>query len=74
MKTIARSIPLIVSAPEHYAARLATGAEEIRVAQKLRFEIFNVELHEGLEESFATCRATAFSGLTCFRIMFEIRA
>lgn len=54
MKFIERPIPLIVSAPEQYAARLASNAEEIRAAQQLRFQIFNVELHEGLEESYAT--------------------
>jgi len=30
------------------------NAEEIRAAQSLRFEIFNIELNEGLEESYAT--------------------
>lgn len=54
MKSIERPIPLIVSAPEHYRARIAADPEEIRVAQRLRFEVFNVELHEGLEESYVT--------------------
>lgn len=54
MKSVTQPVPIIVSAPEHYAARLAVNAEEIRAAQKLRFEIFNVELNEGLEESYAT--------------------
>ncbi|HOX03286.1 MAG TPA: GNAT family N-acyltransferase [Candidatus Paceibacterota bacterium] len=35
-------------------ARLATRPEEIRAAQRLRFEVFNLELKEGLAESFAT--------------------
>jgi putative hemolysin len=29
--------------------------DEIRAAQALRFQVFNLELREGLEESFATC-------------------
>ncbi len=45
---------LIVSAPAHYVARLATSAQEVRAAQALRFEIFNVELKEGLEQSYAS--------------------
>ncbi len=35
-------------------ARLAQRAEEVRRAQRLRFEVFNVELGEGLAESHAT--------------------
>ena len=41
-------------ARELYASRLAVRAEEIRAAQGLRFLVFNLELHEGLEQSFAT--------------------
>src|SRR5271170_3333866 len=48
------SARLIVSAPAHYAARLACNAAEIRAAQALRFEVFNVELNEGLEQSYAS--------------------
>src|SRR5262245_3942973 len=37
-----------------YAARLAQSADEVRRAQQLRFEVFNLELGEGLAESYAT--------------------
>ncbi len=37
-----------------YVARLAQSAEEVRRAQRLRFEVFNLELGEGLAESYAT--------------------
>ncbi len=37
-----------------YEARLATGPEEIRAAQALRFAVFNLELNEGLQQSYAT--------------------
>src|SRR5262245_2913896 len=37
-----------------YRSRLATSAGDIRAAQRLRFEVFNVELREGLEESWDT--------------------
>ncbi len=36
-----------------YVARLAKNAAEIRAAQELRFEVFNLELNEGLERSYA---------------------
>ncbi|HXE41382.1 MAG TPA: GNAT family N-acetyltransferase, partial [Candidatus Baltobacteraceae bacterium] len=54
MKSVVQPISVIVSAPEHYTARLAANAGEIRAAQKLRFNVFNVELHEGLEESYVS--------------------
>ncbi len=37
-----------------YRARLAANAEDIRAAQRLRFEVFNLELNEGLAESWRT--------------------
>lgn len=37
-----------------YRVRLARDAESIRKAQRLRFEVFNLEMNEGLSESYAT--------------------
>ena len=37
-----------------YAAQLAQNADEVRRAQRLRFEVFNLELNEGLVESHFT--------------------
>jgi len=37
-----------------YASRLARNPAEMRRAQQLRFEVFNLELGEGLAESYAT--------------------
>ncbi len=37
-----------------YCIRLAGSFTDIRAAQALRFEVFNLELHEGLPESFIT--------------------
>jgi putative hemolysin len=51
--TTIENVRLIVSAPAHYASRLARNAGEIRAAQTLRFEVFNLELHEGLTQSYA---------------------
>ena len=49
-----KSVRLIVSAPANYVARLACHADEVRAAQALRFEVFNLELNEGLEQSHAS--------------------
>src|SRR5882757_1327447 len=49
-----KPVRLIVSAPANYTARLACHADEVRAAQALRFEVFNIELNEGLEESHAS--------------------
>ncbi len=37
-----------------YQARLAHSPQEVRAAQTLRFEVFNLELKEGLPQSYAT--------------------
>lgn len=42
-------------AQDSYTLSLARTAEEVRAAQTLRFLVFNLELNEGLEGSFATC-------------------
>ncbi len=48
------SVRLIINAHAHYATRLACSAAEVRAAQALRFEVFNLELNEGLEQSYAS--------------------
>ena len=37
-----------------YTTRLARNADEIRATQALRFQVFNLELNEGLQQSYAT--------------------
>jgi putative hemolysin len=54
VKTTIEVVRLLVSSPTHYATRLARNRDEVRAAQILRFEVFNLELHEGLEQSYAT--------------------
>ena len=54
MSTTLDTVRLLVSAPTQYATRLARNAEEIRAAQVLRYEVFNLELNEGLASSHAT--------------------
>ena len=47
--------PLVHSQPR-YSVRLASSINEIHAAQALRFEVFNIELEEGLDASCATGR------------------
>jgi putative hemolysin len=41
---------------DRYRLRLASTIADVRAAQSLRFQVFNLELNEGLERSFATLR------------------
>jgi putative hemolysin len=54
MKTMLEAVRLVVSSPAHYMTRIARTSDEIRAAQALRFEVFNLELNEGLRESYVT--------------------
>jgi len=54
VKTTLDTVRLLVSSPTHYATRLARSTEDIRAAQSLRFQVFNLELNEGLEQSYVT--------------------
>src|SRR5215472_6908543 len=54
MKASLEAVRLLVNPSSHYATRLARSAEEVRAAQVLRFEVFNLELNEGLACSHAT--------------------
>jgi putative hemolysin len=48
------AVRLLVSRPDHYTVSLARTQDQVRQAQGLRFEVFNIELNEGLEQSFET--------------------
>lgn len=48
----ARAVRKVVSPQSDYTVCLARDETEIRAAQALRFTVFNLELHEGLPESF----------------------
>ncbi len=43
-----------MSASSQYAIHLGSTLDDLRAAQRLRFEVFNLELREGLAESHAT--------------------
>ena len=42
------------TARQRYTLRLAASQADVRAAQALRFNVFNLELKEGLNSSFAT--------------------
>jgi putative hemolysin len=54
VKISKESVRLLVSAPTQYAIRLACSPDEIQSAQALRFQVFNLELNEGLARSYQT--------------------
>ena len=51
-----KELPTFKIEDESYIARLAGSPSEIDEALKLRFEVFNLELGEGLQSSFSTLR------------------
>ena len=71
MKTTLESIRLIVASPGHYSTRLARDLDEVRAAQILRFEVFNLELNEGLAQSLATGRDEDLFDPVCDHLVVE---
>lgn len=49
-------LPTFEAEAGRYAVRFARTAEELDAVLRLRFEVFNLELDEGLASSFLTCR------------------
>ncbi len=54
-----------------YRTRLAVTAEDIHAAQRLRFDVFNVELQEGLSESWRTQRDSDRFDAACDHLIIE---
>lgn len=55
----------------HYQLRRAVSAEDVRAAQTLRFLVFNLELNEGLEHSYTTCRDADPFDEVCDHLLVE---
>ena len=71
MGAIKDSVRLLAGSSAHYAVRLAASAEELQAAQALRYQVFNLELHEGLPQSDATgLDADAFDAI-CHHLLVE---
>src|SRR5688572_13866092 len=62
---------LLVGAVSDYAVRLAQSPADVNAAQALRFEVFNLELHEGLAESFHTGRDVDPFDAVCDHLLVE---
>jgi putative hemolysin len=71
MKTTLNSIRLIVASAAPYAMRVARDSDEVRAAQALRFQVFNLELNEGLTESYATGRDEDPFDAVCDHLVVE---
>jgi putative hemolysin len=64
-----RSAPAIEIDDDKYLVRFARNTEELEAVLKLRFEVFNLELGEGLESSFRTGRDRDQFDATCHHLM-----
>lgn len=64
-----RVVPQTKIEDSRYVARFAETEEEIEAALKLRFEVFNLELGEGLESSFLTGRDRDEFDSTCHHLI-----
>ena len=62
---------LLVSSDSQYAVRLARSDAEVQLAQALRFEVFNLELGEGLADSFTTGRDADPFDAVCDHLLVE---
>jgi putative hemolysin len=72
VKATKKSVRLVVSsAPAQYVARRARTGADLQAAQTLRFEVFNLELNEGLAESYATGRDTDPFDPVCDHLIVE---
>lgn len=71
MRTLLEPARLLVRAPSVYAARLARDEAEVRAAQVLRFQVFNLELNEGLAASVATGRDEDPFDAVCDHLVVE---
>jgi len=54
VNTTLETVRLLAGSPTQYSTRLARNLDEVHAAQSLRFQVFNLELNEGLEQSYAT--------------------
>jgi putative hemolysin len=71
MGTIKDSVRLLAGSSAHYTVRLAGSAEELKSAQALRFQVFNLELNEGLPQSHATGLDSDAFDAVCDHLLVE---
>lgn len=56
-----------------YVTRFARTVEDLRAVQRLRFEVFNLELNEGLDESYLTGLDQDCFDLHCHHILVTLQ-
>lgn len=71
MKTLISPKPRNRNSRPGYRARLATTVEDSQAAQRLRFEVFNLELGEGLAASYALGRDEDAYDAYCDHLLVE---
>lgn len=54
MSAVAPVRTLILAATPHFQVKIADSLSEVEAALRLRFEVFNLEMNEGLQSSFET--------------------
>ncbi len=64
-----RGVPPGVHRSGRYALRFAHSVDDLRAAQRLRFEVFNLELREGLTASYETGLDTDDFDLHCHHLL-----
>lgn len=64
-----QNVPHVEIEDSKYVVRFAHSREEIEAALKLRFEVFNLELGEGLASSFQTGRDRDQFDATCHHLI-----
>jgi putative hemolysin len=67
----AQSIPIDQASAGRYRLRFARDRDELERILRLRFEVFNLELGEGLARSFATGRDEDHFDATCHHLLVE---
>jgi putative hemolysin len=73
MNTTLETVRLLVASPAHYVTRLARSVDEVRAAQALRYQVFNLELKEGLAASHATGLDEDLFDAVCDHLLVEHR-
>jgi putative hemolysin len=63
--------PMVEVSRANYRLRLAVTETDVRAAQLLRFVVFNLELREGLEQSYATCLDADAYDAICDHLLVE---
>jgi len=73
-RTTPGNAPCVEIGDARYSVRFADSGEEIEAALKLRFEVFNLELGEGLASSFQTGRDRDEFDATCHHLIAAEKA